>query len=80
MEKEYKIVNNGLVITIDRKNDFINSVDPIITESCNLCCPHCWGFNNSYSLNIENFVRILSFTKAIKIPNIQFTGRRTIIK
>lgn len=79
MEKNYRMVNNGLLITIDRKDDFINSIDPIITESCNLCCPHCWGFNSGHSLSIENFIRVLSFAKAMNIPNVQFTGGEPLL-
>lgn len=75
-KNKIKIIKNyGVLLKIDRKDTFINTIDPIITKTCNLCCSHCWGDNTCGEfLTMDNYLKILEFAKFININTIQYTG------
>ena len=74
------IKNYGILLKIDRKSTFINTIDPIITKMCNLCCPHCWGDNMCGEfLTMENYLKILDFANFINIKTIQYTGGEPLL-
>lgn len=78
--KANSIKDYGILYKIDRSCNLINTVDPIITKSCNLCCPHCWGNNNGCELmDMENYKKILELANYLNINLIQYTGGEPLL-
>lgn len=80
-KNKIKVIKNyGILLKIDRKDTFINTIDPIITKACNLCCSHCWGDNAcSEFLTMDNYLKILEFAKFVNINTIQYTGGEPLL-
>ena len=74
------VENYGIFLKIDRTESFINTIDPIITKSCNLCCPHCWGNNDECGLmSMESYKKILKLAEYLNINLIQYTGGEPLL-
>ncbi|HSQ97640.1 MAG TPA: radical SAM protein [Rickettsiales bacterium] len=74
------IKDYGVLFKINRKENFINTFDPVITKSCNLCCPHCWGDNGgSEFLSMENYEKILDLARYLNMNTIQYTGGEPLL-
>lgn len=74
------VENYGIFLKIDRTESFINTIDPVITKSCNLCCPHCWGNNNECGMmSMENYKKILKLAEYLNINSIQYTGGEPLL-
>lgn len=74
------VENYGIFLKIDRTESFINTIDPIITKSCNLRCPHCWGNNNECGLmSMESYKKILKLAEYLSINSIQYTGGEPLL-
>lgn len=74
------VENYGIFLKIDRTESFINTIDPIITKSCNLCCPHCWGNNNECGfMSMESYKKILKLAEYLNINSIQYTGGEPLL-
>lgn len=68
------LLENGIFFEQKNIENFTNTIDPIITEHCNLACPHCWNTNHSFSLTLEKFLKITKLAKKLNINTIQFSG------
>ena len=76
----YKKSTKGLFVKSDRMENFINTVDPIITKNCNLLCPHCWGYNcGNANMVSEVYQKFIDFVKFLGINDIQFTGGEPLL-
>lgn len=74
------IKNYGALFKINRRDSFINTLDPVITKNCNLCCPHCWGDNGGTEfLSMDNYEKILELAKYLNINTIQYTGGEPLL-
>lgn len=68
------LFKNGIFFEQKNIENFTNTIDPIITEHCNLACPHCWNTNHSFSLTLEKFLKITKLAKKLNINAVQFSG------
>lgn len=80
MFEVFKILENGIILKINRSANLINTIDPVISDNCNLKCPHCWG-NNDFGISIktDDFLNILNLANSLNIKNIQFTGGEPLL-
>ena len=80
MFEVFKILEDGIILKINRFTNLINTIDPVISDNCNLKCPHCWGNNDcGISIKIEDFLNILKLANTLNIKDIQFTGGEPLL-